>query len=353
LIPRKIVATISDTFKGEIPTMLKFVTALGAAVLLLAISNAAFAQHAKKCVSNCVPPSAGRGPGSGSGAAHIETESERLNNLGFDATIQRDWVTAIKYFELALRDDPNNAMAQRNLNVARGWLQAQLGRAARARGQQQMALQHLQQACLMLPKDAGAPVCREYLDHLNATTAVAPARRATNDGAPTARPGTRFFGQDANPPNPGLTAAATGPRRTGPNAAAQAGSAKLSARTGATMDGARGSEPGAVIPGFTKTITSAWSGDELAKLESTQRGREIVNDLKKVHDGLKGTQATIAKLRATPNAASNPAYAKALIAQDQLLNEKTSLERKGRQIITRVVLEGSETKKPQTEDRKR
>jgi hypothetical protein len=75
-----------------------------------------------------------------------------------------------------------------------------------------------------------------------------------------------------------------------------------------------------------------------AKLRATPAGRELIAKESLLRSDLEQVQSTIAKLRADPNAASNPDYAKALVTQDQLYGKLNELPKEAEK-VTRVVLD--------------
>lgn len=87
---------------------------------------------------------------------------------------------------------------------------------------------------------------------------------------------------------------------------------------------------------------SEFSEQMAAKLRATPAGQQLLAKEVQLRSDLEQLQTSIAKLRGEPNAASNPDYAKALIAQDQLYGKLNALPKEAEK-ITRVVLDPSGT----------
>jgi hypothetical protein len=161
--------------------------------------------------------------------------------------------------------------------------------------------------------------------------------------------GTHFFGQAANPSNPGLQTLPNGPRPSAPSASAQADAAGQTAGTGATMDGSRGGVAGAPIDPFKpapakkpeKFRIGGWDDARMDQLASTPRGKEIIEQDKKLRDQRQGTDDRISEIKAKLEKTSdanerqslNKDWADQLNGQQQIDKQLNDVEKEAGRLI--------------------
>ena len=115
------------------------------------------------------------------------------------------------------------------------------------------------------------------------------------------------------------------------------------------MDGSRGNVPSdAVVPVFRKTPTEAperfripgWTDERMARLEGTPRGRQIIEDDKKMRDTLKQSNDKISEIKSKLGAAPDSErqtlmeqWTSELNAQPEINKKLTDLEREAGTLI--------------------